>query len=62
MMKILLNNISIKLIQNPFITSFLSTIILLILMQFTISFDPMLLALNFVLVYWAIKCKYMVIE
>jgi hypothetical protein len=60
--KISLNNISIKLMQNPFIISIVSTIFLLILMQFIIPFDPMLLVLNLVLVYWAIRCKYVVIE
>lgn len=61
-MKDLLNKIYFKLIQNPFITSIISTIFLLILMQFTIPFDPMLLVLNLILTYWTMKTNFMVIE
>mgnify|MGYP000997140718 CR=1 FL=1 len=61
-MKNLLNKISLKLIQNPFITSIISTIFLLILMQSILPFDPMLLLVNLLLVYWAIKCEYVVMK
>lgn len=57
-----LNNIFFNFIKQPFITSIVSTIFLLILMQIVIPFDPMLLLINLLLVYWAIKCKYAVIE
>ena len=61
-MKNLLNKISLKLIQNPFITSIISTTFLLILMQSILPFDPMLLLVNLLLVYWAIKCEYVVMK
>ena len=57
-----IKNILFNFIQQPFLCSITSTTFLLILMQFTIPFDPMLLLLNLLLVYWAIRNRYMVME
>ena len=54
-MKQILNNLAIKLIQYPIIPSFLATIVLFGLMQFTIPFSLSLLIFNFALVYWAVR-------
>lgn len=61
-MKNISNKIILKLMKFPFITLILSTIVLLILMQFAIPFDPILLILNLALIYWAIRSKYVVIK
>ena len=56
-----LNNVFFNFIKQPFLCSIISTILLLILMQCILPFDPMLLLVNLLLVYWAMN-KYMVIE